>query len=148
MYAFVAWEFGVRNTLDSLEAVDRMPMAGIAAAILASFRGKALEKATTLTAGDYADVDGLMNALRTLFCGAAMREVSYNLFNAEVQGADEDINTWWSRLELLWLQAFEAADRSQASLIRRFIEGLRSDKLQEKLVTRENGLPQDYHEVR
>ena len=49
MAAFVAWEQGVRNALVALEAEDRgMPINTISAAILASFRDKALEKATTL----------------------------------------------------------------------------------------------------
>ena len=77
-----------------------------------------------------------------------MREKSYNLFNAGLQEVDEDINTWWARLQALWLQAFQEADRSVASLIRRFIEGLRNQKLQERLVTREEGLPNNYAEVR
>ena len=148
MASFIAWEKGVRNTLDAVEAVDRMPFASIAAAILASFRGSALEKATTLNAGDYADTDALFDSLRTLFCGAAMREKSYNLFNAAVQELDEDINTFWSRLQALWLQAYAEADRSVAQLIRRFIEGLRNGKLQDRLVCREEGLPNDYAEVR
>ena len=148
MSAFIAWEKGVRNTLTALGAVERMPFPAIAAAILASFRGSALEKATTLNADDYENTDALFNALRTLFCGAAMREKSYNLFNSDNQEPDEDINTWWSRLQALWLQAFQEADRSVASLIRRFIEGLRNQKLQDRLVTREEGLPNNYAEVR
>jgi hypothetical protein len=148
MSAFIAWEKGVRNTLTALGAVERMPFPAIAAAILASFRGSALEKATTLNADDYANTDALFDALRTLFCGAAMREKSYNLFNSGSQEPDEDINTWWSRLQALWLQAFQEADRSVASLIRRFIEGLRNQKLQDRLVTREEGLPNNYAEVR
>ena len=147
MSAFIAWEKGVRNTLTALGAVERMPFPAIAAAILASFRGSALEKATTLNADDYENTDALFDALRTLFCGAAMREKSYNLFNSGSQEPDEDINTWWSRLQALWLQAFQEADRSVASLIRRFIEGLRNQKLQDRLVTREEGLPNNYAEV-
>ena len=42
MRAFIAWEKGVRNTLQSLDAVNRMPMAAISAAVLSAFRGKAL----------------------------------------------------------------------------------------------------------
>ena len=148
MRAFIAWEKGVRNTLQSLDAVNRMPMAAISAAVLSAFRGKALEKVTTLSAADYADVNGLMTGLRTLFCGAAMREVSYNLFNTTEQEDHEDVNTWWTRIQSLWLQAFEEADRSLASLIRRFIEGLRDHELQKRLVTRENGLPNNYEEIR
>ena len=110
MSAFIAWEKGVRNTLTALGAVDRMPFPAIAAAILASFRGSTLEKATMLNADDYENTDPLFDALRTLFCGAAMREKSYNLFNSGIQEPDEDINTWWARLQVLWLQAFQEAD--------------------------------------
>ena len=63
MSAFIAWEKGVRTTLTVLGAVDRMPFPAIAAAIVASFHGSTLKKATTLN-----------DPLRTLFCGAAMRE--------------------------------------------------------------------------
>ena len=63
MRAFIAWEKGVRNTLQSLDAVNRMPMAAISAAVLSAFRGKALEKVTALSAADYADVNGLMTGL-------------------------------------------------------------------------------------
>ena len=63
MSAFIAWEKGVRNTLTALGAVDRMPFPAIAAAILASFHGSALEKATTLNADDYENTDALFDAL-------------------------------------------------------------------------------------
>ena len=87
-----------------------MPMIAISAAVLLGFQGKALEKVTALNAADYADVNGLMTGLRTLFCGVAMREVSYNLFNTTEQEDHKDVNTWWTRIQSLWLQAFEEAD--------------------------------------
>ena len=148
MTAFIAWETGVRHTLNACEAEQRMALGQIASAILASFRGKALEKATTINLADYLTLNEFMDGLRTLFCGAAQREVAYNLFFDGNQGETEDINTFSSRLQGLWLQAFDEANRSVQTLIRQFIQGLRSHKLQDKILTREGGPPNNYQEVR
>ena len=148
MTAFIAWETGVRHTLNACEAEERMAFGQIASAILASFRGKALEKATTVNIADYLTLNQFMQGLRTLFCGAAQREVAYNLFFEGNQSEGEDINTFSSRLHGLWLQAFDQANRSVQTLIRQFIQGLRSHKLQDKILTREGGPPNNYQEVR
>ena len=48
----------------------------------------------------------------------------------------------------MWLQAFDEDNRSVQTLIRQFIKGLKSAKLQEKLITREGGPPDNYAELR
>lgn len=149
MTRFVAWESGVRNVLVATDALNRIAhFPRIAGAIIGSFSDEAAELATNVSANDYANIDALMTALQELFCGAAVREKSYNLFHEAKQDAKEDLNAYWTRVQFLWLRAFEQADRSQSQLIRTFIAGLFNKKLQNRLVLREGGLPQDYVEIR
>ena len=144
MSNFIAWEKGVRNTLIALNAENLLPMPQILAAILASFRERALEKSSRLDVNNYADVNALMQALRALFCGAAIQEKSYNLFMEAKQETTEDINTFHCRVQALWMRAFNDGDRSEADLRRVFLFGLRHRKLREHILLRDAGPPQDY----
>ena len=144
---FAAWERGVRNTTTALDAEARMPFQRIAAAILSSFRGTTALQAIDLAGDQFANMNGLMNTLRTLFCGAATQERSYNLFIEASQRADEDLTTWWSRLQNLWNRGFNEP-RPVNTLIRAFVDNLADKKVQEKLITREAGIPNDYQELK
>ena len=148
MSQFIAWDKGVRNTLIAIDAMNRLPVQRVAHAILASFRDEAARQASAINGNNYANIDDLLDALQTLFCGAAIRQKSYNLFSEAKQESNEDLNTYWTRLQSLWLRAFEEADRSEAQLIRTFVGGLRNQKLVEKLITRDAGLPQNYVQLR
>ena len=146
--AFAAWEVGVRHTLNANDAENLMGLNPVMSAIIASFRGEPLKKAGTLKIADFKTLDEFMEGLRSLFCGAAVREVAYNLFNAARQGNDDDINTWWSHVHGLWLQGFAAESRAVSTLIRQFVHGLKSLKLAKMMLGDPRGLPEDYEAVR
>ena len=145
--AFSSWEASVRNTAIAIGVEGRVEFNRVAAAILASFRGEAAYQAQGVAAGNYANMDALMNGLSALFCGAATRERCYNLFTEAKQGAKEDITAWWSRLQNLYHRSFQAP-RPNDLLIRNFIEGLADRKVQERLLTREANVPQDYDQLK
>ena len=144
---FAAWEGGVRNTATALDAEARMPFARIAACILSSLRGNTALQVIDMRGNQFNDMNQLMNDLRALLCGAATRERSYNLFTEARQCANEDIAMWWSRLLCLWNRGF-IEPRPVPTLIRAFVENLADKRVQEKLITREQGIPDNYAELK
>ena len=147
---FVAWEAGVRNTATALDLInpDRIQFERVASLVLSSFRGQNATQAADLTGDMFQNMNGLMDTLRLLFCGAAVQEKSYNLFTEAAQRPNEDILSWASRLQGYWFRAFDQNDRSEAQLIRTFISGLKDKTVQKALLRRDQGIPDAYQDVK
>lgn len=105
-------------------------MPAVRLAILAELRGKAAQTAKSIITEEFPDLDAFFNKLRSLFLSPSYADVSKSLFMNRVQQDDETVLQFHGALRVLFERAFPNADeRVESELIRRFIGGLKTEKL-------------------
>ena len=113
-------------------------------AILAELRGKAAQTAKSIIDEDFPTLDAFFNKLRSLFLSPSYSDVSKSLFVNRVQQDDESVLQFHGALRVLFERAYPTADeRVDSELIRKFIGGLKHEKLHTEMRLNPPGTYQD-----
>ena len=146
---FHQWETKVRFQYQANVSYTVIPFAAVASGILTSLVGSAESVATDMNAENFANMDALMDHLRTALCGGAVAEKAMVLFMSSKQNENEDITSFANRLENLWRRAYpQEADRSVSILIKQFLSGIREQFVSDQIIRREQGIPAAFAELR
>lgn len=147
LFAYYAWETGLRHTIASNTHLQQVPYPRLAHGIMASLSGHAAKMAVSIDVNQHADLEVTLTALRNLYCGGAVASKAYALFLSRKMKPAEDLNTYHSTLYNLFIRAFPAAEqRDMEVLCRRFIDGLQPAKLTEHLIMNHE-VPHDYNQL-
>jgi hypothetical protein len=118
-----------------VSGVMRYQVPDVCSAIMGQLRGRAADIGRSLigTEAEYPDLEAFLQRLRSLFVSPAYAEKARAAFLKRIQNTDESIIAYHGVLKTLWEKAYAGEERQEATLIRQFIAGVRSIRINERL---------------